>query len=87
MLRFCFVGLVHLADGRCVRDPDAGIQASIAAVFEAFATTGSITGTLRRLLASAVRFAQLVWGGEQAGTIIWCDYTSILVRNALTNPA
>jgi DNA invertase Pin-like site-specific DNA recombinase len=55
------VGLVHLADGRCVRDPDAGIQASIAAVFEAFATTGSITGTLRRLLASAVRFAQLVW--------------------------
>ena len=81
------VGLVHLADGRCVRDPDAGIQASIAAVFEAFATTGSIAGTLRRLLASAVRFAQLVWGGEQAGTIIWCDYTSIRVRNVLTNPA
>src|SRR5271168_1567168 len=23
------VGLVHLADGRCVRDPDAGIQASM----------------------------------------------------------
>ena len=81
------VGLVHLADGRCVRDPDAGIQASIAAVFEAFAMTGSIAGTLRRLLASAVRFAQLVWGGEQAGTIIWCDYTSIRVRNVLTNPA
>jgi hypothetical protein len=60
--------------------PDA--EASIAAVFEAFAATGSNTGTLRRLLASAVGFAQLVWGGEQAGTIIWCDYTSTASQRA-----
>ena len=55
-------------------------------MFEAFATTGIITEHYGALLASAVRFAQLVWGGEQAGTIIWCDYTSIRVRNVLTNP-
>lgn len=81
------VGLVHLPDGRCARDPDAGIQASIAAVFEAFDATGGIAGTLRRLLASGVRFPQRAWGGETAGTIVWCDYTSYRIRNVLTNPA
>jgi len=81
------VGLVHLADGRCARDPDAGIQASIMAVFEAFAATGTIAGTLRQLLASGIRFAQLAWGGDKAGTIIWCDYNRTRVRNVLTNPA
>lgn len=81
------VGLVHLPDGRCVQDPDAGVQASITAVFEAFAAIGSIAGTLRRLLACGIRFPQRVWGGEQAGTIIWCDYTASRVRNVLTNPA
>ena len=81
------IGLVHLADGRCVRDPDAGIQASITAVFEAFAATGSIAGTVRRLLACGIRFAQQVWGGEQAGTTIWCDYNRTRVSNILTNPA
>ena len=81
------VGLVHLSDGRCARDPDAGIQASVTAVFEAFAATGSIAGTLRRLLASGVRFAQLAWGGEKAGTILWCEYNRTRVCNILTNPA
>lgn len=81
------VGLVHLADGRCARDPDTGIQASIIAVFEAFTATGNIAGTLRRLLASGIRFPQCAWGGEKAGTIIWCDYSSSRVRNVLTNPA
>jgi DNA invertase Pin-like site-specific DNA recombinase len=81
------VGLVHLSDGRCARNPDAGIQASIAAVFEAFAATGSIANTLRRLLASGIRFAQLAWGGEKAGTIIWCDYNRTRICNILTNPA
>jgi DNA invertase Pin-like site-specific DNA recombinase len=81
------VGLVHLSDGRCVRDPDAGIQASVAAVFEAFAATGNIAGAVRWLLASGVRFPQRSWGGEQAGTIIWCAYNRSRVVNVLTNPA
>ena len=81
------VGLVHLPDGRCVLDPDAGIQASVAAVFEAFAATGTIGATVRRLLASGIRFAQQVWGGEHAGTKIWCDYNRTRVSNILTNPA
>jgi DNA invertase Pin-like site-specific DNA recombinase len=81
------VGLAHLGDGRCVRDPDAGIQASIAAVFDAFAATGTIAGALRSLLASGVRFAQRTWGGDQAGTIIWCDYNRTRIANVLTNPA
>jgi DNA invertase Pin-like site-specific DNA recombinase len=81
------IGLIHLPDGRCARDPDAGIQASIAAVFDAFAATGGISGALRRLLAGGIRFPQCVWSGENAGTIIWCDYTNSRVRNVLTNPA
>jgi DNA invertase Pin-like site-specific DNA recombinase len=81
------VGLVHLPDGRCAREPDAGIQASIMAVFEAFAATGTIAGTLRQLLASGIRFAQSIWGGDKAGTFIWCDYNRTRVRNILTNPA
>ena len=81
------VGLVRLADGRCARDPDAGIQASITAVFEAFAATGTVASTVRRLLACSIRFAKLVWGGEKAGTIIWCDYNRTRVLNVLTNPA
>jgi DNA invertase Pin-like site-specific DNA recombinase len=81
------VGLVRLADGRCARDPDAGIQASIAAVFEAFAATGTIASAVRQLLASGIRFPQLVWGGNKAGTIIWCDYNRTRVINILTNPA
>src|ERR1700693_3936402 len=68
------VGLVHLPDGRCAREPDAGIQASIVAVFDAVGATGTVAGTLRQLLASGVRFAQSTWGGEMAGSIIWCDY-------------
>jgi DNA invertase Pin-like site-specific DNA recombinase len=81
------VGLVRLADGRCARDPDAGIQASIVAVFEAFAAHGTVPGALRQLLASGIRFPQSAWGGENAGTIIWCDYNAVRVRNILTNPA
>lgn len=81
------IGLIHLPDGRCARDPDAGIQASIEAVFDAFDATGGVAGALRRLLAGGIRFPQCVWGGENAGTIIWCDYTSSRVRNVLTNPA
>lgn len=81
------VGLVRLADGRCMRDPDAGIQASISGVFEAFTTTGNIAGTVRRLLASGSRFAQRAWGGPMSGAIVWCDYTPTRVRNILTNPA
>jgi len=81
------VGLVRLADGRCARDPDAGIQASIIAVFEAFAATGTVPGALRQLFASGIRFPQSVWGGENAGTIIWCDYNRVRIRNILTNPA
>ncbi|HEX3396295.1 MAG TPA: recombinase family protein [Steroidobacteraceae bacterium] len=80
------VGLVHLADGRCARDCDAGIQASIAAVFEAFAATGTIAGTLRQLVASGIRFPQVAWGRDP-GTIIWCDYNRTRVCNILTNPA
>ncbi|HEV3111728.1 MAG TPA: recombinase family protein, partial [Candidatus Binataceae bacterium] len=78
------VGLVRLADGRCARDPDVGIQASIVAVFEAFAAAGTVPGALRQLFASGIRFPQLAWGGENAGTIIWCDYNSVRVRNILT---
>jgi len=81
------VGLVRLADGRCARDPDAGIQASIVAVFEAFAAAGTVPGALRQLFASGIRFPQSAWGGENAGTIIWCDYNPVRVRNILTNPA
>jgi DNA invertase Pin-like site-specific DNA recombinase len=81
------VGFTRLADRRCVRDPDAGIQASIAAVFEAFAATGNVAGTVRRLLASDIRFAQLAWGGATTGTILWCNYNRTRVRNILTNPA
>jgi DNA invertase Pin-like site-specific DNA recombinase len=81
------VGLVRLSDGRCVRDPDAGIQASIEAVFNAFTAMGNIAGTLRRLLACGVRFAQRAWGGEQTGSILWCVYNKIRIRNILTNPA
>ena len=81
------VGLVRLADGRCVRDPDVGIQASIVAVFGGFTATGSVAGTVRRLTDNAVRFAQRIWGGENAGDIIWCDYTRSRVSNVLTNPA
>src|SRR6185312_770633 len=54
------VGLVRLPDGRCARDPDAGIQASVAAVFEAFAAAGTIGSTVRQLLALGIRFPQLV---------------------------
>jgi DNA invertase Pin-like site-specific DNA recombinase len=81
------VGLVRLPDGRCARDPDAGIQASIAAVFEAFAATGTIAGTLRQLLACGIRFPQVIWGGEKAGTMTWCDYNRTRAINILTNPA
>lgn len=81
------VGLVHRHDGRCERDPDAGIQASIAAVFDAFVKTGSVIGALRWLLSSNIRFAHKVWGGDQAGDIIWCDYNKSRVRNIVTNPA
>jgi len=84
-------GLVRIQCPQCVgfrtREPDAGIQASIMAVFEAFAATGTIAGTLRQLLASGIRFAQSIWGGDKAGTFIWCDYNRTRVRNILTNPA
>ena len=81
------VGLVRLTDGRCARDPDAGIQASIAAVFQSFAATGTVADTVRQLLAGAIHFPQVIWGGEKAGTMTWCDYNRSRVINILTNPA
>jgi DNA invertase Pin-like site-specific DNA recombinase len=81
------VGLVRLTDGRCARDPDAGIQASIAAVFQLFAATGTIADTVRQLLAGAIHFPQVIWGGQRAGTLTWCDYNRSRTINILTNPA
>ncbi|ANT54504.1 recombinase zinc beta ribbon domain-containing protein [Mesorhizobium amorphae] len=37
--------------------------------------------------ASGIRYPQRAWGGENAGTVLWCDYTTSRVRNVLTNPA
>jgi hypothetical protein len=42
---------------------------------------------LRQLLISSIRFPQVAWGGEKAGTTIWCDYNRVRVCNNLTNPA
>lgn len=81
------VGLVRLTDGRCARDPDAGIQASIAAVFQSFTATGTVPDTMRQLLAGGIQFPQVIWGGETAGTMTWCDYNRSRVINILANPA
>src|SRR5260370_11314264 len=66
------VGLVRLADGRCVRDPDAGIQASVAAVFEAFPPPGTIASAVRPLFGSRIPLSPLGLGRHKARTSLSC---------------
>jgi hypothetical protein len=79
------VGYVYDAEGSCVMDPDAEVQAAITDVFAHFAATGSGYGVVAAF--KGRRFPLRAHGGAWAGQLRWGPLTHARVLGVLNNPA
>jgi hypothetical protein len=79
------VGYLHDEIGEVVIDPDAEVQAAVAAVFTAFAACGSAYGVVAAF--SGRRFPLRAYGGAWAGQLRWGRLTHARVLGVLKNPA
>ena len=79
------MGYVYDAEGRCVMDPDAEVQAAIADVFTTFTATGSGYATVAAF--AGRRFPLRAYGGAWAGQLRWGRLTHARVLGVLNNPA
>lgn len=80
-------GLVRLADGRVVKDPDQHIQHTIALVFDRFATLGTAQRVLRSLRSDGILLPRHQTSGLHAGQLVWKKPTDSMVYDMLRNPA
>ncbi len=80
-------GLVRLADGRVVKDPDERIQHTIALVFERFAACGSAQRVLRSLKSEDIVLPRHQTSGLHAGQLVWKKPTESMLYDILHNPA
>ncbi len=79
------VGYLHDEIGEVVIDPDAEVQAAVAAVFTAFAACGSAYGVVAAF--GGRRFPLRAYGGAWAGQLRWGRLTHARVLGVLKNPA
>src|SRR5438034_2619280 len=78
------VGYLHDEIGEAVIDPDAEVQAAVAAVFTAFAACGSAYGVVAAF--SGRRFPLRAYGGAWAGQLRWGRLAHARVLGILKNP-
>ena len=79
------VGYLHDETGDVVIDPDAEVQAAVAAVFTAFTACGSAYGVVAAF--AGRRFPLRAYGGAWAGQLRWGRLTHARVLGVLKNPA
>jgi DNA invertase Pin-like site-specific DNA recombinase len=80
-------GLVRLADGRVVKDPDQQVCHVMALVFEQFTALGSCRQVLHYLHRAQILLPRRHSVGPFAGQLFWKPATEATVRSILHNPA
>jgi DNA invertase Pin-like site-specific DNA recombinase len=78
------VGYVYDAEGECVIDPDAEVQAAIRDVFAAFTAGGSAFQVVAAFVGR--RFPLRAYGGAWAGQLRWGKLTHSRALGVLRNP-
>jgi DNA invertase Pin-like site-specific DNA recombinase len=80
-------GLVRLADGRVVKDPDQQIQHTIALVFERFAALRSCQKVLRSFRDEGLLLPRRQTAGRYAGELWWKRPSAPAIYAIVRNPA
>jgi DNA invertase Pin-like site-specific DNA recombinase len=80
-------GLVRLADGRVVQDPDQEVQRMLALVFERFARLGSCQKLLRSLRDDGLLLPRWQTCGARRGELVWKRPSDAALYDILKNPA
>jgi DNA invertase Pin-like site-specific DNA recombinase len=64
-------GFVYGPDGQVQLDPDRQVQDSFHHLFAAFRQTGSALAVVKTFNQEGLKFPRRVWGGTEAGDVIW----------------
>ncbi len=80
-------GLMRLADGRVVKDPDLHVQRTLQIVFERFAALGSCQKVLRSLRDDRILLPRAQRAGPDAGQVIWKKPSNDAIYEIVRNPA
>lgn len=80
-------GLVRLADGRVVKDPDQQIQRTIAEVFARFTALATGQKVLRSLRDDGLLLPRRQVAGLHAGQLLWKRPSAAALYDILRNPA
>jgi len=80
-------GLLRVASGAVVKDPDQQVQRTIELVFALFASLHSVHRIVRRLRQDAILLPRRQLGGPQAGEVLWRLPSAGAVLAQLHNPA
>lgn len=81
------IGLCYTDDDRIVLDPHLQVQATIRAVFAAFAQTGSACATVRQFRQQQIPFPHRLRGGGRRGELAWGTLQHHDVLRLLHHPA
>jgi DNA invertase Pin-like site-specific DNA recombinase len=80
-------GLLRLANGQVVKDPDVGVQHTLGLVFERFGALRSCQKVLRALRDEGICLPRRQTSGAAAGTLLWKRPTADAVYELVRNPA
>ena len=80
-------GLVRLADGTVVKEPDDQVRHAIELVFATFDQVGSCRQVVRYLRQGEMLLPRRQAGGPFAGQLLWKQPAQAAVQDILTNPA
>jgi hypothetical protein len=80
------VGFIYDARERVVLDPDKQVQETVRMLFETFARTGAIHGTIKYFRRQGLLFPNRVAAGAQKGQLVWAPLSLGRASSALHNP-
>lgn len=80
-------GLVYDAAGQLVFDPDEQVQQAVQLVFDLFDELGSALAVVKHFDEHQLLFPTRLWGGLQAGELVWRPLRHGRVLAILHNPA
>jgi DNA invertase Pin-like site-specific DNA recombinase len=80
------VGLVYDGAGHVVLDPDTGVRAAVAMVFDTFAATGSACAVVKAFRVQDVTFPGRHHTGPYQGQLYWKPLTHTQTLKVLHNP-
>jgi DNA invertase Pin-like site-specific DNA recombinase len=81
------IGYVRKPSGEVIKDPDEQVQATIALLFEQFASRGSVTRLLRHLVDNGIKLPGRIRSGPRMGELSWQCPNRRTLHNLLHNPA